>query len=111
MRYYCFLTSIKKQVKQIFFSHTLFSDLGCYKITNMSNFVSIGKLSFSRDSFKKGSFGKVFLGRFEDLVDVSIAKVDKSEFNVDKQVLRTTDMHPNIIRFYTIEDDSDNEFQ
>jgi serine/threonine protein kinase len=78
----------------------------------MSNIVSIGRLSLSRDSFGKGPHGKVFHGRFEDMVDVSIVRVDKSEFSVDLKVLRTTDIHPNIVRFYCAEEDADsNEFQ
>ena len=45
-------------------------------------------------------------------VDVSIVPVDKTEFIVDLKVLRTTDMHPNILHFYSAEEDADNnEFQ
>ena len=53
----------------------------------------------------KSSFGKVFRGRFEDIIDVSIVRIEKSETLIDIQLLRTVDKHPNIARFYDSEDD------
>jgi serine/threonine-protein kinase/endoribonuclease IRE1 len=72
-----------------------------------SNFVTIGRLKYFRDEVENGRFGKVFRGQYEELVDVSIFRVDKSEFTADKQILRATDMHPNIIRFYGSEEDEE----
>ena len=77
----------------------------------MSNLVKIGKLSFSRDSVEKGHYGKVYRGLFDEFVNVSIERIDKSEIFVDKKLLRTTDLHPNIVRFYGTEEDADGEFQ
>jgi hypothetical protein len=75
----------------------------------MSNLVNKGKLTFHRDAVGKGDYGKVFDGRFEDAVDVTIVRVDKSEFHMNTKILRQTDLHPNIVRFYgAVEDD---EFQ
>ena len=75
----------------------------------MANLVSIGKLSFSRDTFEKGHYGKVFRGQFEDAVDVTISRVDKSEISVDTKMLRSVDQHFNIVRFYGTTEDG--EFQ
>ena len=75
----------------------------------MANLVNIGKLSFSRDSVEKGHYGKVFRGRFEDAVNVTISRVDKSEISVDTKMLRSMDQHFNIVRFYGATEDD--EFQ
>ena len=72
----------------------------------MSNLLAIGKLSYHGDSVVgKGRYGKIFRGQFEDAVAVSILRVDKSEILVDTKILRQTDTHPNILRFYGVEDD------
>ena len=71
------------------------------------NFVTIGRLQFSRDDVENGRYGKVYRGSYENLVNVSIFRIDKSEFQVDQQILRTTDMHPNIVRFYGSEEDAE----
>ena len=70
---------------------------------------TIGKLSFLRDTIRtNGKYGKVYIGgRFDDLVDVAIARIDKTEFTVDANLLRKVDLvhaHPNIVRFYAAED-------
>ena len=76
----------------------------------MANQLKIkGKLSFLRsDARRNGKYGKVFrAGRFKDLVDVAIARVDKMDFTVDTDLLLKVDLmqcHPNIVRFYTAED-------
>ena len=71
----------------------------------MSNLLKIGKLSYHGGSVVgKGQYGKMFRGQFEDAVDVSILRVDKSEIRVDTKILRQTDIHPNIVRFYGVED-------
>ena len=76
----------------------------------MTNSVNIGRLSFSRDSVEKSRHGKVYRGLFDEFVDVSIVRVDTSEIFVDKKLLHTTDMHPNVVRFYGTEEDADGEF-
>ena len=79
----------------------------------MANLVNIGKLSFSRDSVEKGHYGKVFRGCFQDVVDVSILRVDKTDYTIDADLLRKVDLvhlHPNIVRFYGLADD-DVEFK
>ena len=72
----------------------------------------IREFSFSLGAGVVGKYGKVFTGRYEDAVDVSVLRIDKSEFTVDKRILRATDLHPNIVRFYGAEDDDESdEFQ
>ena len=77
----------------------------------MSNFVRVGKLSYSRTDIQKGQYGKVYKGYYEDLIETSILRVDKSEVCVDKRILRTTDLHPNILRFFGTEEEADGEYQ
>jgi hypothetical protein len=48
----------------------------------------------------KGHYGKVFHGRYDDTVDVSVIKIDMSEIKVCTKILREADVHPNIYRFY-----------
>ena len=72
----------------------------------------IGGLSFSLDGGVVGRYGKVFTGRYEDAVDVSVLRIDKTELAVDKTILWKVDLHPNIVRFYGAENDDENdEFQ
>ena len=72
----------------------------------------VGELSFSLDAGVVGKYGKVFTGRYENAVNVSVLRIDKSEFTVDKRILWATDLHPNIARFYGVEnDDESDEFQ
>ena len=78
----------------------------------MENIMKIGYLSFTKDDAivgVKGRYGKVFHGRFSDTVDVSVIKIDVSEFDVDTKILWETDMHPNIVRFYGAETSADND--
>ena len=76
----------------------------------MANQLKIkGELNFLRsDARRNGKYGKVFrAGRFKDLVDVAIARVDKMDFTVDTDLLLKVDLmqcHSNIVRFYTAED-------
>lgn len=69
----------------------------------------IGKLSFNRnDVIGSGSFGHVFKGKFESAIDVAIkriVKLDVSQF--EKDVMPTIENHPNVIRFYCVEQDYD----
>ena len=65
----------------------------------------IGELSFSLDDGIVGKYGKVFPGLFEDTASVSILRMDKTVLTVDKNILWSTVQHPNIIRFYAIEED------
>ena len=71
--------------------------------------VNIGKLSFNRkDVIGNGSFGHVFKGKFENTTDVAIkriVKLDVSQF--EKDVMPTLESHPNILRFFCVEQDKD----
>ena len=71
--------------------------------------VNIGKLSFNRkDVIGNRSFGLVFKGKFKSTIDVAIkriVKLDVSQF--EKDVMPTLENHPNILRFYCVEQDND----
>ena len=75
----------------------------------MPNILRIGQLSINLDEKVSGQYGKVFRGRFEDAVNVTISRVDKSEISVDTKMLRSMDQHFNIVRFYGATEDD--EFQ
>ncbi len=66
-----------------------------------------GKLSFTRtDSIgKPGGFGSIFRGKFENITDVSIQRILKSEYKVELEVLHKTQTHSNILRYYCSEED------
>ena len=71
----------------------------------------IGNLSFTREDANngvKGHYGKVFNGHYDNIVVVTVIKIDVNEIHVNKKILRQTDMHPNIVRFYG-EEMSDND--
>ena len=68
----------------------------------------VGQLSFSLDSGIVGKYGKVFPGLFDDTVNVSLLRIDTTAFTVDKKILWNTGNHPNMIRFYGMVEDSDN---
>ena len=74
---------------------------------------AVGSLCFSRDTctVRKGSFGKVYRGRFHDLIDVTIVRIDKTEIEINRQMLYQADKHPNIARFYATEETDTNDFQ
>ena len=73
----------------------------------MLNILDIGRLSIFQpgDTVVKGHYGKVYSGQYDEAVDVTILRIDKSENKVDTKMLRQTDMHPNIVRFYGAEED------
>lgn len=71
----------------------------------------IGKISFDRSQvLGRGRFSKCFRGMYEGLVDVAVKRFEKSEIKIDFEVLRKTDRHPNVARFYGAED-ADLEFE
>lgn len=79
----------------------------------MPNILRIGQLSINLDEKVSGQYGKVFRGCFQDVVDVSILRVDKTDYTIDADLLRKVDLvhlHPNIVRFYGLADD-DVEFK
>ena len=45
-----------------------------------------------------------YSARLEESVGVVVVKVYKSQYEVDTRILRSTDSHPNILRFYGAED-------
>ena len=64
----------------------------------------IGKLSFSiSDVLKRGRYGKLFLGKYEESKAVAIKRLDKSETEVDLKTYLDTWGHPNIIHFVCFE--------
>ena len=67
------------------------------------------KLSFCRrDSIPNcpsGRFGTIFRGRFEGTVDVTIRRIIKTAYSVALDILRQTQNHPNILRYYCSEED------
>ena len=71
----------------------------------------VGKISFNRSEvLGRGRFSKCFRGMYEGLVDVAVKRFEKSETKIDFEVLRKTDRHPNVARFYGAED-TDVEFE
>ena len=59
----------------------------------------IDNLRFVRNN----SFGIILNGRFEQALDVTVVKVKMSEIEVNRRILWSTDMHPNIVRFFGTE--------
>jgi hypothetical protein len=66
-----------------------------------------GKLSFNRtDSIAKlGRYGTIFRGKFENITDVAIKRILKSEFKVELDVLHKALTHSNILRYFCNEED------
>ena len=54
-----------------------------------------------------GHYGTVFKGKFEQAMDVSVTRILKREFSVNLDVLRKSQNHPNILRYYCNEQDAD----
>ena len=77
----------------------------------MTSMLQVGSRCFSRDActVRKSSFGKMYRGRFQDLIDVSIVRIDKTEIEINHQLLYKTDTHPNIARF-NAKEESSNDF-
>lgn len=71
----------------------------------MFNFLKFGKLN----AIGKGHYGKVYSGKFKNVVDVCVIRVDKSEFKVDEDILWKVHLHPNIAHFYGMEEDDEFE--
>ena len=73
----------------------------------------IGKLSFYRtDTLGEGSFGTVYQGKFQEpletAVDVAIKRILKQKFNrFEAEIFLRIGKHPNIVRFYHVEEDDD----
>ena len=64
----------------------------------------IGKLSYSiSDVLKRGRYGKLFLGKYEDYKTVAIKRLDKSETEVDIKTYLDSWGHPNVIQFVCLE--------
>lgn len=71
----------------------------------------IGKLSFNRAQLLgAGKFGKIFVGKYKNSLDVAIKRVDKSETEIDCAVYVKANGHPNIIQYYGI-NNKDVEFR
>jgi hypothetical protein len=64
----------------------------------------IGKLSFSiSDVLKRGRYGKLFLGKYEESKAVAIKRLDKSETKVDIKSYFDVWAHTNITYFVCLE--------
>ena len=79
-------------------------------IKDRSNVVNISEeLSFNRDDqLGSGSYSHVFKGTFKNISPVAvkrIVKLDVTKF--EKDIVPTLQIHPNIIRFYGVEQDAD----
>ena len=67
----------------------------------------IGRLYFKKDSpCGKGQFGPVFQGKLDELINVSIEQMDKSQFKVDTKLLMSL-KHVSILMYYTVEQDAE----
>ena len=66
-----------------------------------------GKLSFTRTDRigKTGRFGSIFRGKFENITDVAIKRILKSELKVELDVLHKAQTHSNILRYFCSEED------
>ena len=79
------------------------------KFSQTGNLKKIGELSFNRqDELGGGAFGKVFQGKFRDTIDVAIKRILKEEVNTfEVEIFLGIEKHPNIVRYYHIEEDDD----
>ena len=77
--------------------------------TTESKMKKIGQLSFCLDGwFRRGRFGSVFVGRFNNSLKVAVKKLEK-EITVDSSVYLKVNGHSNIVEYYATEG-SDNAF-
>ena len=76
----------------------------------------VGRLSYNRfkDRIGGGSFGNVFKGKFlidessRKEINVAIKRIDKqNESEFEKVIMKTIEPHPNILKYYCIEEDGD----
>ncbi len=77
-------------------------------------FVTIGKLSYDKFNIVgKGSFGIVYGGFFEGVKPAAIKRIHqtfityKSELEKEAEIMLTASDHPNILRYFCYEMDSD----
>jgi len=70
----------------------------------------VGQLSFSRnDVLGSGSFGTVYKGKFKGTIDVAIKRIlrEKVTSDVETVVMAEIQSHPNVLRYYCVEEDDD----
>ena len=61
----------------------------------------IGKLSFCRaDLVGKGRYSWVFRGKYDNMVEVAVKRLEKRESQVESHLFRKADGHHNIIRYF-----------
>ena len=62
---------------------------------------SIGRLSFSpaEDFLGQGRFGSVFKGKYQNLRELAIRRVEKKVTSVDLKALFKVQGHPNIVNY------------
>ena len=68
--------------------------------------ITIGKLSFQRtvvDRIGVGTFSSVYRGSFEDVKEAAIKRVQKDRTHLDVHRWGKADDHPNVVRYYCIE--------
>lgn len=67
---------------------------------------AVGKLLFDRNNIlKNGLFGTSFKGKFENVVDVAIQRVENVNFTVDTSLLWKSQVHLNVLRYFCTEND------
>jgi serine/threonine-protein kinase/endoribonuclease IRE1 len=70
----------------------------------------VGQLSFSRnDVMGSGSFGTVYKGKFMGTIDVAIKRIlrEKVTSQVETVVMTQIKSHPNVLRYFCVEEDED----
>ena len=71
---------------------------------------TVGDLLFRQKKLLSvGKFGPMFRGKFQNKVDVSITKIWKKEFCVDKDIFGNTLEHQNILLYFGLEENVDHQ--
>lgn len=85
------------------------------EVVSLERIKQIGKVSYNRkDLLGDGSFGTVFKGKFkesEDMpeIEVAIKRIQQINLlkNIETVVMAGIELHPNVLKYYCIEEDDD----